>query len=130
MNMKKRFVGVVALLALTTAPALAADLPVKAVPMMPVATAYNWTGFYSATGLGGTWWNVKGEYPGLGSVRHDVSASRFNYASIFGAQYQWGNWVLGAEVAFNKLYGNQYASVTGGTGSCLAGAPGFSCNAR
>jgi outer membrane immunogenic protein len=40
-------------LALLTAPAVAADMPVKAVPMM--APAYNWTGFYVGLNAGVAW---------------------------------------------------------------------------
>ena len=35
--------------------AMAADLPVKALPMAPVATAYNWTGFYAGGNAGYSW---------------------------------------------------------------------------
>lgn len=35
--------------------AMAADLPVKALPMAPVAMAYNWTGFYAGGNAGYSW---------------------------------------------------------------------------
>ena len=42
--MKKVLSATIGLLAISAVPAAAADLPVKARPMVPVVTAYNWTG--------------------------------------------------------------------------------------
>jgi outer membrane immunogenic protein len=51
--MKKLFVGAAALLALGVAPALAADMPVKARPApVTIESAYNWTGFYIGLNAG------------------------------------------------------------------------------
>jgi outer membrane immunogenic protein len=41
-------------------PAMAADLPVKARPMAPVVTAYNWTGCYIGGNVGGKWVRTSG----------------------------------------------------------------------
>ncbi|MDQ2079670.1 outer membrane beta-barrel protein [Xanthobacteraceae bacterium Astr-EGSB] len=115
--------------------ASAADMPVKApVPMVAPAQYYNWTGFYSATGLGGAWSDVNGTYVGptaLGaSLNND--GSKFNYASIIGAQYQFGNWVIGIEGAYNKLLNKEYDTTNSITADCF-GTPaiaGITCASR
>lgn len=49
-------IGIAAIAALIGTPALAADMPVKAPPIAPVAApVYNWTGFYLGASLGGRW---------------------------------------------------------------------------
>jgi len=53
--MKKVIAGFVALNALIAAPALAADMPVKAVPQEPAAFTYNWTGLYLGLNAGYSW---------------------------------------------------------------------------
>lgn len=40
---------------LLAAPALAADLPTKKAPVLPVITEYDWTGFYFGGNVGGVW---------------------------------------------------------------------------
>ena len=50
-----------AILALCAAPAIAADLPVKARPMVPVMTVYNWSGCYIGGNVGGKWARTSGE---------------------------------------------------------------------
>ncbi len=128
----KRLLGGIALSLVLAAPAMAADMraparaPMKAPAM--AAAAYNWTGFYSATGLGVSWWDVNGGYTDFVG-NYNSEATRFNYSSIVGAQYQAGNWVLGVEGAFNSLFGRGYASTNGGTADC--GAAGtLACNSR
>jgi len=53
--MKTLLLGVAALLALSGAPALAADMPLKARPMVGPVVAYNWTGCYIGGNVGGKW---------------------------------------------------------------------------
>jgi outer membrane immunogenic protein len=54
--MKKFVFGVLGILALgVIAPAQAADMPVKAVPMVPVVAPYNWSGFYVGANGGYSW---------------------------------------------------------------------------
>src|SRR3984957_2702554 len=55
-RMKNYLIGGIALLTLCAAPAMAADMPVKAMPApTPVAT---WTGFYVGINGGGAWGSV------------------------------------------------------------------------
>ena len=53
--MKKLFVACIAAAAFCGAPALAADMAVKAPPPPPVAAPYNWGGFYIGGNAGYGW---------------------------------------------------------------------------
>ena len=55
--MKRLIIALSALIGLTGT-ALAADMApvVTKAPVLAPVTTYNWTGFYSATGLGVAWW--------------------------------------------------------------------------
>jgi len=98
--MKNRFLASLALAAMIAAPATAADLPYKAPP--PLAEAYyDWSGAYVGLNVGGTHYNVTHHFPSPGAVTPDVTTG--DHDAIFGihagAQWQWGAWVLGAELA-------------------------------
>jgi outer membrane immunogenic protein len=77
------------------APAMAADIgnvePLPTPPVVEAAPSNDWTGFY----LG-----VLGEY-GWGTadtdVAGDIDADGFDVGGYAGANYQWGNFVVGAE---------------------------------
>jgi outer membrane immunogenic protein len=114
--MKKILLGVVAILALTRAAALAADMPVKAAPSAP-ASAYPWTGFYVGGNVGGSWGNaptniagsattvalpdVGGGFPGNNVAFADSNTARLNGligGGQIGYNYQFSpTWVLGFE---------------------------------
>jgi opacity protein-like surface antigen len=53
-GMRIDILGGIATLVLLTAPAMAADMPVKARAPIPVATS-NWSGFYLGGGVGARW---------------------------------------------------------------------------
>src|ERR1700682_1092419 len=107
--MKKLLLGVTALLALSGAPALAADMPVKARPApMPVAI-YDWTGFYMGINGGGGWsrkcWDLT-EDRGLGVLVparpegcHDASGG--TVGGQIGYRWQASSWVFGLEAEGN-----------------------------
>src|SRR5262245_15032550 len=88
-----------------TTPGLAADMPVKAPP--PVITYYDWSGLYVGFNIGYVWAEVDRFYPRLDLV-HLVpqTFTSKNEDAIFGfhagVQGQWGNWVLGLEVALSR----------------------------
>jgi outer membrane immunogenic protein len=97
------------LIALTVAPAMAADMrmPVKAPPPV-AASVYNWSGFYIGAHVGGTWgdkdWPLTDSnavfllfpgFPHFGS--HDVSGLIAGGQIGFNWQAPGSNWVLGIE---------------------------------
>ncbi len=75
--------------------AMAADLPpAEPLPMPPAveaAPANNWTGFYLGA-LGGFGWG-KADTSAVG----DISADGFDLGGYAGANWQWGNFVVGGE---------------------------------
>lgn len=56
--MKNIGIGISAVAALIAAPALAADMPIKAPPTPPPAPVYSWTGYYAGLNAGGGWENT------------------------------------------------------------------------
>lgn len=97
------------------APALAADLPVKAPPKAPAAPAitYNWTGVYLGGNVGGGWgrknWTFlqtvsPGLCGGLPSCPFDEgghSVDGWLAGGQVGFNWQTGRWVLGAELMWD-----------------------------
>lgn len=93
--MKKILLGSVALVALGTASAFAADLPARTYTKAPAyvpAPIYNWTGFYIGGHIGGAF---------NGSDNLYGSDGRFAGGVQGGADYQFApNWVLGIEAEY------------------------------
>jgi outer membrane immunogenic protein len=100
--MKKFLVAAVGLLALGAAPALAADLPVKAKPV-PVVPVWNWSGFYIGFNGGGaqshdcmTLNSILGVPVSVNEGCHDASGGVIG--GQVGYRWQWAsNWVFGVE---------------------------------
>jgi outer membrane immunogenic protein len=82
--------------ALVSAPAVAADIPVKAPPM---AAVYSWTGLY----IGGTFGYNNGDLhwsfinPANSPTPNPLELSGWNGGGFVGMQWQAGNFVLGVE---------------------------------
>lgn len=116
--MKSLRLGTVAAVALTiAAPALAADLAIKAAPP-PVAAAYNWTGFY--VGINGTAVLFDTRWNSLGPNLPIGDDGAHNYTGLFGGaqvgfNYQVGSWVFGAEAQgdWGSASGSSVSLVTG-----------------
>jgi outer membrane immunogenic protein len=103
-DVKKLLFGSLALAAAMAAPAMAADMPVKAAP--PVSY-YDWSGAYVGFNIGGVWSRMDRTYPNLGLVGLSPSVWTFTtknddtiYGFHAGAQWQWGQWILGVEAAY------------------------------
>lgn len=100
--MKKILVAAVGLLALGAAPALAADLPVKAKPV-PVMPVWNWSGFYIGFNGGGAQSHDCLNLNSVGGVPVNVNEGCHDAAGgVVGGQigyrWQWApNWVFGVE---------------------------------
>ncbi len=116
--MKTILLGSVALIALGTASAFAADLPARTYTKAPVyappAPIYNWTGFY----IGG---HIGGAFDGDSSFGN--SDGYFLGGVQVGADYQFApNWVVGVE--------GQYSWVDHRSNSAAFSAGGFTISDR
>jgi outer membrane immunogenic protein len=111
------------LLALSAAPVMAADIPVKAAPVVPVVApaAYNWTGFYTASSVGVQRWRIDGTYVLFPTSDHRTSASRVIFGSNAGYQHQFGNFVLGVEVGYHTGYNPSFSGSNSISADCLGG---------
>lgn len=102
-----RLLGGVALPVLIAAPAMAADLPVKAPPIAPASATQNWSGFYVGANAGGTW-----AYSGDPTTAASCAAA----PGFAGGSY----FACGDIAAINAL-GTGSMSGTGFTGGAQAG---------
>ena len=93
----KTLIASAAFLALGTAVAGAADLPVRAPPPPPVPVL-SWTGFYVGANIGGSWSNNDWtETLFLTNFNNNGNSSVFIGGGQFGVNYQIGNFVIGGE---------------------------------
>jgi len=114
--MKRQFFGGIAMALMIAAPALAADLPVKARPVA-VDPAYDWSGFYIGAGTGGVWATENRFMPDLPRVgvpptTFTAHATDWIYDVHAGVQGQWGRWVIGVEAAYNGSQRNMRGDVS------------------
>ncbi len=106
--MKKLLMASAAIAALMVAPALAADMAVKAPAPMP-PPAPSWTGFYIGANGGYGWSSVNASETPFGAVGiagiTPVTANAHENGGVFGGQigYNWqtGTWVWGIEGDFD-----------------------------
>jgi outer membrane immunogenic protein len=120
--MKRFLFGSMALVALgMSAPAVAADMPVKALPPPPVV--YDWSGVYVGFNIGAVWHDIDRVFPGAPGSNFSTSSDGDGiYGFHAGAQGQWGSWVLGIEAAYSGCF-RECRSLTG-----LLPAPPFAAN--
>ena len=103
--MKKFLLGTVGLVALgMAAPAMAADMAVKAAPPVPyIAPMYNWSGFY--IGVNGGWGSSRNRYewtgPGVFALGYGADATGGTIGGQIGYNWQAGSWVFGLEAQGN-----------------------------
>ena len=116
--MKKIFLATVGLLALSAAPALAADLPARVYTKAPavIPPIYNWSGFYIGINGGGasahtTWDQLAPLVAGEGS--HNATGG--TVGGQVGYRWQSANWVFGVEGQGNwaDFSGDNISGVTG-----------------
>jgi len=104
--MKRLVLGCIALAGLMSAPATAADLPVKARPAA-VDPTYDWSGFYISGDLGGVGTAANRFMPDLPLVGlpPETFTTPRQYDWIYGVhaglQRQWGRWVVGLEASYS-----------------------------
>jgi outer membrane immunogenic protein len=95
----KALIASVALVALGTAAAEAADLPIKAAPP-PTVPVFSWTGFYVGANIGGAW--AKNNWTDtLFLTNFNNNNGVFIGGGQIGGNYQIGNFVIGGEWDFD-----------------------------
>jgi outer membrane immunogenic protein len=123
--MKSVAVGAVLLASLMAAPAMAADLPVKARPYQPIFAPTTWTGFYvgGQVGYANADWNNSPLVAGIGPFVAGVpvgggSGDGITGGGHIGYNYQMASWVFGIEADFNWAAANNssFTLVTAGPG--------------
>jgi outer membrane immunogenic protein len=124
--MKKFLLGSVALAAMIASPAMAADMRVMKAAPPPAPVFYDWSGAYIGFNYGHMWYDVDREYPdkrgclfvepavavldcipagpGGGFGNHSLSDNDHIFGFHAGAQWQWGQWVLGVEAALSACW--------------------------
>jgi outer membrane immunogenic protein len=113
--MNKLVLGGMALIAFgMSAPAVAADMPVK-VKAPPPVVVYDWSGAYVGFNIGGVWTEVNRNYPNFGPfgvpLDYKSTGDDVIYGFHAGAQAQWGNWVLGIEAAYSAGFREMQSTV-------------------
>jgi opacity protein-like surface antigen len=97
--------------------AVAADLPVKAVPP-PVVAAYDWTGLYGGVDAGGErqshdWAFNPAQPPPAPNQSWTASARSVSLGFHAGAQKQWNQFVFGVEAGVNEFIDLDWARHAG-----------------
>src|SRR5215475_14428714 len=98
--MKKSLLGSVALIAIcASVTARAADMPLKAPPIIP-SPLYNWNGFYLGANLGGAWTNGSLNIAGnnlYGGTTEFIGGVQAGY------NFQAGHFLIGVEGDFDGV---------------------------
>jgi outer membrane immunogenic protein len=104
--MNKILVASIALLALGTTAAKAADMAVKA-PPPPPPPVFSWTGFYVGANVGGAWSNNRWtDALLLTNFNNNNNNGVFIGGGQIGGNYQIGNFVIGGEWDFDWAANN------------------------
>jgi opacity protein-like surface antigen len=113
----KKVLLAIALYPIMQTASAAADLPVKASPSPVPPVVYDWSGIYVGAGLGGVWSEPHRFYPNLQQV--GIPPTTFVshgtdglYDFHGGVQWQWGQWILGAEVNYSAGFKDMRSSVS------------------
>jgi outer membrane immunogenic protein len=100
-TMKSRFLcSVSALPILLAGPAIAADMPLKA---LPPATVFSWTGFYAGLNAGGSWGRARSDFGISGFATTVATSDSVSPDGVIGGGqlgYNWQldpNWLIGVE---------------------------------
>lgn len=114
--MKKFLLGTVALVALGTASAVAADLPARTYTKAPVYAApiYNWTGFYAGAHIGAAFGGDNGFATTVVGLTGSNRDAAFLGGGQIGADYQFApNWLVGIEGQISGLSNNNRTFTVG-----------------
>src|SRR5712692_3442762 len=95
--MKKLLAASIAAAAFCSAPAIAADMPVKAPIYKAVTPPFDWTGFYAGGQVGYAWGDATFFIPGILIV--PTVTAKIDPNGIFGGGHLGYNWQFGKLVA-------------------------------
>jgi outer membrane immunogenic protein len=124
-QLRRLFAAGIVAAAFCGAPALAADMPVKAAPV----PMFNWTGLYVGGTAGYAWGSYTGFGVGVGGASGNgpaVDSKGFVGGATLGYNWQVNNWLFGFETDFsNGPRGSAAQGTVGplfncGTGKCVA----------
>jgi len=100
--MKKIAIGIAAVSALIGAPALAADMAMKAPPPVPApSSVYNWNGFYVGGNAGGAWATTSDSNAFFAATTGNFHITGGVAGGQVGYNWQFSPWVLGIESDFD-----------------------------
>jgi outer membrane immunogenic protein len=103
------FIGGVALAALATFPARAADMQAIGQRPIPATSGYIpaqffWTGFYIGAGIGGSWDSATFVDPLAGANTASPAPKGFLFSGVSGINYQFSSVVVGVEADFTGTW--------------------------
>jgi outer membrane immunogenic protein len=106
--MIKAVAGAITLTAMLAAPAVAADMPIKAAPA--VVVGQSWSGFYTSVSAGGGWWDIDGVFVVPPPDVHRTHATRGWVGGHIGYQAMWNRLVIGIEASYSTPWDSDYAA--------------------
>jgi outer membrane immunogenic protein len=130
--MRKLLLRSVAVAAVVSGPAYAADMPLKAPPPAPV---YEWTGFYVDVGVGWSGSRLAWDYVNFpGEVPFNLSVTNGFLTGHIGYQQQFGWVVTGVEFGSGSNFTSNFGSAKSPGlipgAACETGTAGEACQAR
>lgn len=98
-----------------SAPAFAADLPMKAPPMVAPVAVYNWTGFYIGGHVGGGWTEIGSVQlaPGSASFPTGTVFARNNLSGFLGGVQGGFNWQVSPNIVLGVEGEYSWADISG-----------------
>jgi outer membrane immunogenic protein len=116
----KTLLATVALVALATSSALAADMRLKAVPKVPAV--YSWTGFYMGANVGWSFGSENTAWTIAGASAATASGSMNGILGGFQDGWNWqsGFWVMGFETDFQLTSQSGSSAITTATPAAVA----------
>jgi outer membrane immunogenic protein len=126
--MKRILLTGAAVVALQGAPARAADMPIKALPMPAPAVTFDWSGFYLGGDVGWQGSRIGLSSPGDGPLTYEAFHQSVAAGGFVGMQRQFGQFVLGIEGSYWSAFHQASLGATpsisifsgGGTGTAQA----------
>jgi len=104
--MRKFVISAAMALSLGSTPVFAADMAVKAPPVLPPVPVFSWTGFYIGANIGGAWANNSWNDTLFRTNFNNAGNGVFIGGGQIGGNYQIGQFVIGGEWDFDWAANN------------------------